>query len=232
MRWNSFSAPLRRGLMTSRIGRSALLVLLATVGLPVGLLGLGTALADPPPTRSALTAPTSTPPSTDGPVVVIVTSMGEIKVRLFPDKAPVSVANFLSYVDERFYDGTIFHRVSEGYVVQGGGFTANFVKKDTRAPIKNESGNGISNRRGTIAMARINLVDSATSQFFINVAENTFLDHKNETTRGYGYAVFGEVISGMDVVDRIAAVKTGTRGPFPAECPLENIVIVSIARAN
>ncbi len=159
------------------------------------------------------------------------TSMGEITIRLFPDKAPISVANFLSYVDEGFYNGTIFHRVTEGYVIQGGGFTTNMVKKETRPPIKNEAGNGLSNRRGTVAMARINLVDSATSQFFINIADNTFIDHKNDTPKDFGYAVFGEVISGMDVVDRISAVKTGSRGPFPADCPLESVTIVSITRA-
>ncbi len=203
------------------------------------LLGHGIAQADDPP-RASLTAPTqdrtaaSSGPTaaSSGPTVVMNTTMGEIQIRLFPDRAPVSVANFLSYVDDGFYNGTIFHRVSEGYVIQGGGFTATFQKKETRAPIKNEAGNGLSNRRGSMAMARINLVDSATSQFFINVADNSFIDHKNETTRGYGFAVFGEVVSGMEVVDRIAAVKTGTRGPFPAECPLETVTILTVTRGN
>jgi cyclophilin family peptidyl-prolyl cis-trans isomerase len=223
-------------LPTMQRSPSNILLRLVAAGLAAGVLA-SAALADQPTPRAALTPPNTAPNAnahagTNGPVVVMKTSMGEIKVRLFPDKAPTSVENFLQYVDDRFYDGTIFHRVSEGYVVQGGGFTTNFAKKETRAPIKNEAGNGLSNHRGTVAMARINLVDSATSQFFVNVADNTFLDHKNETTRGFGYAVFGEVIEGMDVVDRIAAVKTGTKGPFPAECPLENVTILSIARAN
>ena len=230
-RWNRSFASLRSALATSPSWQLSLSVLCLTLALPAG-----TAFADPQP-RASLTnqaAPTTalTATPTSGPEVLMRTSLGDIKIRLFPDKAPVSVENFLQYVNERFYDGTIFHRVSEGYVVQGGGFTANFAKKETRGPIKNEAGNGLSNRRGTVAMARVNIVDSATSQFFINVADNTFLDHKNETTRGYGYAVFGQVISGMEVVDRIASVKTGTQGPFPTECPLENVVIVSISRAD
>jgi cyclophilin family peptidyl-prolyl cis-trans isomerase len=183
-----------------------------------------------PKTGSAPGATQATAPSPGGPQVLVRTSMGDITIRLFPDKAPISVANFLSYVDEGFYNGTIFHRVTEGYVIQGGGFTTNMVKKETRAPIKNEAGNGLSNRRGTVAMARINLVDSATSQFFINFADNTFLDHKNDTPKDFGYAVFGEVVSGMDVVDRISAVKTGSRGPFPTDCPLANVTILSITR--
>jgi cyclophilin family peptidyl-prolyl cis-trans isomerase len=203
-------------------------------------LGLRSALvAAQPAGAQSLTPPSSgsprqapAPSAATGPQVLMRTSMGDITIRLFPDKAPISVANFLSYVDEGFYNGTIFHRVSEGYVVQGGGFTSNMTKKDTRPPIKNEAGNGLSNRRGTVAMARINLVDSATSQFFINVADNTFIDHKNDTPRDFGYAVFGEVVSGMEVVDRISAVKTGSKGPFPGECPLESVTILSITRAG
>lgn len=182
---------------------------------------------------AALTAPAQAGKQAgENPVVVVKTSMGEVKIRLFQDKAPVSVANFLSYVDEKFYDGTIFHRVIDTFMVQGGGFNADLTKKETKAPIKNEATNGISNRRGTVAMARTNIVDSATSQFFINVADNTFLDHKNGTPRDYGYAVFGEVIAGMEVVDRIKAVKTGAKGPFSSDCPIEPVLIQSVRRAD
>jgi len=192
---------------------------------------LATARAEEKP--AALTAPAQAGKQAgEDPVVVVKTAMGEIKIRLFQDKAPISVANFLSYVDDRFYDGTIFHRVIDTFMVQGGGFTADLAKKETKAPIKNEATNGLSNKRGTVAMARTNIVDSATSQFFINVADNTFLDHKNGTPRDYGYAVFGEVISGMDVVDRIKAVKTGAKGPFSSDCPLEPVLIQSIRRTD
>jgi cyclophilin family peptidyl-prolyl cis-trans isomerase len=145
------------------------------------------------------------------PVVDIETSMGTIKVELFPDKAPVSVGNFLSYVREGFYDGLIFHRVIRGFMIQGGGFTKEMKeRRATRSPIKNEAGNGLKNERGTLAMARTNVVDSATAQFFINVVKNDFLDHVDDTPRGYGYAVFGRVVEGMDVVDKIVSVETGT----------------------
>ncbi len=192
---------------------------------------LPTARAEEKPT--ALTAPAQAgKPAGENPVVAVKTSMGDLKIRLFQDKAPISVANFLSYVDDRFYDGTVFHRVIESFMVQGGGFTADLAKKETKAPIKNEATNGLSNKMGTVAMARTNIVDSATSQFFINVADNTFLDHKNGTPRDYGYAVFGEVISGMDVVERIKAVKTGAKGAFSSDCPLEPVTILSIRRAD
>jgi peptidyl-prolyl cis-trans isomerase A (cyclophilin A) len=137
------------------------------------------------------------------------TGMGNVKVRLDPQKAPISVHNFLDYVKGGFYKGTIFHRVIPGFMVQGGGFTADMQEKQTRAPIKNEAGNGLKNERGTIAMARTMIVDSATAQFFINVADNGFLNHRDNSMQGFGYAVFGKVIEGMDVVDRIAKVKTG-----------------------
>jgi peptidyl-prolyl cis-trans isomerase A (cyclophilin A) len=143
------------------------------------------------------------------PVVLVETSMGNVKIRLDPQKAPISVQNFIDYVKGGFYKGTIFHRVIPGFMIQGGGFTADMKEKQTRAPIKNEAGNGLKNERGTIAMARTMIVDSATAQFFINVADNGFLNHRDNSMQGYGYAVFGKVIDGMDVVDRIAAVKTG-----------------------
>jgi peptidyl-prolyl cis-trans isomerase A (cyclophilin A) len=142
-------------------------------------------------------------------VVLMETSMGNVKIRLDPQKSPISVQNFIDYVKGGFYKGTIFHRVIPGFMIQGGGFTADMQEKQTRAPIKNEAGNGLKNERGTIAMARTMIVDSATAQFFINVVDNGFLNHRDNSMQGYGYAVFGKVIDGMDVVDRIAAVKTG-----------------------
>lgn len=141
--------------------------------------------------------------------VVIETTMGDIEVALDAAKAPVTVANFLSYVDEGFYNGTIFHRVIPRFMIQGGGFTPQMEQKKTRDPIKNEADNGLKNKRGTIAMARTMVVDSATAQFFINTVDNAFLDFRSPDIRGYGYAVFGNVVSGMDVVDAISGVKTG-----------------------
>jgi peptidyl-prolyl cis-trans isomerase A (cyclophilin A) len=143
-----------------------------------------------------------------GPVILMETSMGNVKIRLDAQKAPVSVKNFLDYVKGGFYKGTIFHRVIPGFMVQGGGFTADMQEKQTKGQIKNEAGNGLKNDRGTIAMARTMIVDSASAQFFINVVDNGFLNHRDNSMQGYGYAVFGKVIQGMDVVDRIAAVKT------------------------
>jgi cyclophilin family peptidyl-prolyl cis-trans isomerase len=155
------------------------------------------------------------------PVVVITTSMGEITVQLDAEKAPLSVANFLEYVKSGHYNGTIFHRVIKGFMVQGGGMTADMREKPTRAPIKNEAANGLKNERGTLAMARTGEVDSATSQFFINTGtKNAFLDHK---VRDYGYAVFAKVVGGMDVVDKIESVKTA-----PGDVPVEPVVIKSI----
>lgn len=164
------------------------------------------------------------------PVVLVKTAMGDIKIRLNRDKAPLSVANFLAYVDDKFYDGTIFHRVVDSRLIQGGAYNPDFTKRQTKPPIKNEAENGLSNQRGTIAMARTNILDSATSQFFINVVDNPYYDHRSP--REFGYAVFGEVIEGMDVVDKIAAVKTGPRGPLPADCPLQPISIISVRRVE
>jgi len=159
------------------------------------------------------------------PVVIMETSNGTIHLELNPKKAPISVENFLSYVKEGFYDGLIFHRVMKGFMIQGGGFTADLVQKPTHDPIKNEAGNGLKNTRGTIAMARTGIVDSATSQFFINVVDNAFLNHKDETARGFGYCVFGKVTEGMDVVDKIRSVKTTTKGPHQ-NVPAEPVTIV------
>jgi peptidyl-prolyl cis-trans isomerase A (cyclophilin A) len=147
------------------------------------------------------------------PVVILTTSLGVIKIELNPEKAPISVENFLGYVDDGFYDGTIFHRVIPNFMVQGGGMAANGAKKTTKAQIKNEADNGLLNERGTIVMARTQAKDSATAQFFINVVDNAFLNHGG---RDFGYAVFGKVTEGMDVADKIAAVKTG-RGDVPVE---------------
>ena len=162
----------------------------------------------------------------NNPVVLMKTGMGEIKIELYPDKAPVTVENFLGYVKDGFYDNTIFHRVIPGFMAQGGGFVSGMSQKDTKDPIKNEAANGLKNERGTIAMARTAIVDSATAQFFINVVNNDFLNYVNDTQRGFGYCVFGKVIEGMDVVDKIISVPTTTFGPF-GDVPQEEVVIIS-----
>jgi cyclophilin family peptidyl-prolyl cis-trans isomerase len=161
------------------------------------------------------------------PIVEIDTSLGKIKVELNPDKAPVTVKNFLGYVDDKFYDGTIFHRVigrGSPKMVQGGGMEKGMKPKKTKDPIKLESGNGLSNKRGTIAMARTGVPDSATAQFYINHQDNLYLDKSPDSD---GYAVFGKVIDGLDVVDKIASVKTGAR-----DVPVEDVVIKSIRRVE
>lgn len=169
-------------------------------------------------------------PKSKDPVVILETSSGVIKLELNQEKAPVTVENFLAYVNEGFYDGLIFHRVIKGFMVQGGGFLPEMkMKNPTRLPIKNEGDNGLKNDRGTVAMARTSVVDSATSQFFINVVDNTFLNHRDTTPRGYGYAVFGKVIEGMDVVDNIQNVSTGQVQRFK-DVPLEPVIITK-ARA-
>lgn len=140
--------------------------------------------------------------------VVFETTEGTFEVECMTDKAPITCKNFFDYVDAGFYNGTIFHRVIPGFVIQGGGFTEDLTKKDTRAPIKNEADNGIKNARGTLSMARTNVVDSATSQFFVNLVDNAMLDHRSKDDRGFGYAVFAKVSKGMDVVDKIKDVET------------------------
>jgi peptidyl-prolyl cis-trans isomerase B (cyclophilin B) len=161
------------------------------------------------------------------PVVTLSTSMGDVRIELFADKAPITTENFLRYVSEGFYDGLIFHRVIPGFMVQGGGLDAQMRQKPTKTPIKNEAGNGVKNKTGTVAMARTNVIDSATAQFFINVKDNDFLDHRNESAEGFGYAVFGHVIGGMDVVRKIEKVRTGSRGGHQ-DVPVEAVVIHSI----
>lgn len=162
------------------------------------------------------------------PTVVMTTSKGEIHIELAEDKAPASVANFLSYVEDKHYDGTIFHRVIGNFMIQGGGFTADMKQKDTKPAIQNEADNGLSNKRGTIAMARTSAPHSATSQFFINVVDNNFLNFSAKTQRGWGYAVFGKVVKGMDVVDKIRAVPTGPAGPFRRDAPRDTVTINSV----
>lgn len=166
------------------------------------------------------------------PKVMFETSLGQIMLELNPQKAPVSVENFLGYVKSGYYNGTIFHRVIQGFMIQGGGFDKNLSQKETKDPIVNEAGNGLKNSRGTISYARTSVVNSATSQFFINHADNAFLDHRDNTDQGFGYAVFGKVVKGMDVVDKIAAVKTGIGANGMADVPVTPVLILSAAIAE
>ncbi len=177
------------------------------------------------PISSLLAAPAAAPVK-----VQIDTNMGAIVLQLDPAKAPITVANFLKYVDDGFYTNTIFHRVIDGFMIQGGGFTRDFHKKDTRAPILNEADNGLKNTRGTIAMARTFEPHSATAQFFINVVDNPFLDHTDKTPRGWGYCVFGHVIAGMDVVDKIRQLPTTAAGPFNKDVPSPSVIITAVKR--
>lgn len=163
------------------------------------------------------------------PVVIFETSMGSFEVELDEVKAPNTVKNFLSYVESKFYNGTIFHRVINNFMIQGGGFDEKMNEKKTKAPIKNEAANGLSNSVGTIAMARTGNPHSATAQFFINVSDNTYLNHRDTSDGGYGYAVFGKVISGMHVINRIKTVKTGNIGPH-SNVPMDAVVIKSARR--
>ncbi len=165
------------------------------------------------------------------PRVRIVTNMGTIVAVLYADKAPETVKNFLRYVDEGFYNGTVFHRVISSFMIQGGGFDTNLQKKPTHEPIRNEAGNGLKNKRGTLAMARTMDPHSATAQFFINVVDNPFLNYKSpKNGRTFGYAVFGKVIKGMKVVDKIRYVETGPGGPFPKDVPQKPVIIEKIER--
>lgn len=162
------------------------------------------------------------------PQVEVKTNLGSFVVEFYPDKAPKTVANFLEYAREGFYDGTIFHRVIDGFMVQGGGFTPDFTQKKTRPGIQNEAATGLKNDAGTVAMARTRDPHSANAQFFINVADNDFLNYRAPTPRDYGYVAFGRVVKGMDVVKRIAKSKTGRGGPFPTDVPQETVRIESV----
>ncbi len=160
-------------------------------------------------------------------MVTFETTKGNVKIDLYTEKAPVTVDNFLTYVDDGHYDGTIFHRVISGFVIQGGGFTKDMKQKDTRDPITNEADNGLQNLRGTLSMARTQDINSATSQFFVNLSDNDALDHG---IRDFGYAVFAEVVEGMDIIDLIAGVDTGTEGPH-GDVPKEPIFVISAKRS-
>ena len=165
------------------------------------------------------------------PVVIIETSMGTLRAELWADKAPITVSNFLGYVNEKYYDGLIFHRVIPRFMIQGGGFTPDMQQeKGARGPIKNEAKDDVPNARGTLAMARTAVVDSATSQFFINLVDNGFLNHKDNSPQGFGYCAFGKVLEGMDVVDKIGKVPTGRKNGYD-DVPVEPVLIKSIRRA-
>ncbi len=159
--------------------------------------------------------------------VIMQTNMGELTIELDFENAPISSENFLAYVNDGFFDGTIFHRVIPGFMIQGGGFTADMKQKPTKPPIKNEATNGLKNLRGTLTMARTQVVDSATCQFFINLVDNDFLDHRGQSPNAYGYAVFGKVTAGMDIVDSIAKVATGNHGPHQ-DVPTESVIIEKV----
>ena len=204
----------------------AVRLLLVAVLVPAMLVTAACKQKDNSAQNTAQSTPAGDTSETQGgnPVVIISTSKGDIKVELFKNEAPVTVENFLSYVNDGFYDGTVFHRVIPNFMIQGGGFTPDFAQKPTKAPIKNEADNGLKNDRGTLAMARTQVVDSATSQFFVNVVDNDFL---NNGARDFGYAVFGKVVDGMDVVDAIAAVPTSNKG-MHGDVPTEDVVIESV----
>jgi cyclophilin family peptidyl-prolyl cis-trans isomerase len=215
------------GGLSRRVGGGSMMqtVMLAIVSML--LVSVATAQgADPGKSPS----PGRSPSNAKAPRVVMKTSLGEVTIELYADKAPISVKNFLEYVDAKFYDGTTFHRVIPTFMIQGGGFTPDMQQKPTRAPIKNEAGNGLKNTAGTIAMARTGVVDSATSQFFISTVDNVSLDHRDETQPNFGYAVFGKVVGGMDVVKKIAAVPTTSKPPFQ-NVPVTPVVIESIRPA-
>jgi cyclophilin family peptidyl-prolyl cis-trans isomerase len=184
----------------------------------------------PPRTRPVQAPPLQAPadaPAPGNPVVVVSTSLGDITLELFKDRAPVSVENFLQYVTEGFYPDTVFHRVKKGFMIQGGGYSASLAEKPTRPPIQNEATNGLRNARGTLGMARRAALRSATSQFYINLVDNRMLDHTGYTPDEFGYAVFGRVLSGMDAVDRIADVPTKTTADME-DVPVDPVIIKSV----
>ncbi len=216
--------------------------MLAALGLMV-TIGCGGGSA-PPPAEEPKEAPAPAPageepapapsqplPTSGNPIVEMRTSLGTMKIELYPDKAPKTAENFLQYARDGFYDGTIFHRVIEGFMIQGGGFTPDMSEKETRAPIENEAGNGLKNVRGSIAMARTGDPHSASSQFFINTVDNPFLDFTGKTVQGYGYAVFGQVVEGLETLDAIKKVATGSRGGHD-DVPVDVVVIESVRVLN
>ena len=204
-----------------------LLIIAVAIGLGALILMLyGGDTTTKPQTTAPAPAPAAAP-THSGDQVIIRTSMGDIVLELDRSKAPITVDNFLQYASDGFYSGTIFHRVIDGFMIQGGGFTEAFIQKQTRATIKNEADNGLRNSRGTIAMARTSAPDSATAQFFINLVDNHFLNHTAPTQRGWGYAVFGKVTKGMDVVDNIAKVRTAAKNGH-GDVPVNNVIIHSV----
>lgn len=206
------------------MSRSTLLPFTLLLGLLMpGLSGCG---ASEPATQAVSTAPPAGQAA--NPRVLIETSKGNITVEVFPAQAPQSAGNFLNYAKTGFYDGLVFHRVIPGFMIQTGGMTADMQEKPKNAPIQNEADNGLTNLRGTLAMARTADPHSASSQFFINVKDNAFLNHRGQTPQGWGYAVFGQVVDGMDVVDAIVAVPRGNRGPH-GDVPLEPIVMKRVS---
>lgn len=160
------------------------------------------------------------------------TNLGNIVLELYPDRAPKTVENFMQYIDDGFYKNTIFHRVISNFMIQGGGFDITLKQKPTRSPIQNEAANGLKNETGTIAMARTSDPHSATAQFFINVVNNDFLNYKAPSQSGYGYTVFGKVISGIDVIQKIASIPTGSSGPFPSDVPKTSVIIEDIIKLS
>ena len=214
------------------------LLILALVLPAFAFAQTSTAPAKPAAKAPAKTAPAK-PKAADAPAteadktaskVLIKTNLGDMTVELYPDKAPKTVENFLAYVNGKFYDGTIFHRVIDNFVIQGGGFTPELRQKATRPAIPNEAKNGLSNTRGTLAMARTGDPNSATAQFFINVVDNARLDYTSDANGStWGYCVFGKVVSGLDVVDKIKAVPTGAQGPFKSDVPTTPVVIEKIS---
>ena len=210
--------------------QTMLLMLSASMLLMTGCSGSGSTPA--PADKPAPSADGQKPAATaKNRVVRVETNKGVIRIEMFEDKAPITTKNFIDLAGKGFYDGVIFHRVIDGFMIQGGGFDANMRQKPTKAPIKNEAANGLQNKRGTLAMARTAVVDSATSQFFINVKDNGFLDFRAPNPQGFGYCVFGEVVAGMDVVDKIKGVRTGVKAGM-SDVPLETVEIVSVTRAK
>jgi cyclophilin family peptidyl-prolyl cis-trans isomerase len=213
--------------------------MLAALGLVV-TIGCGGG-SPPPPAEESKEAPapaeekpaaeTAATPASTNPRVEMRTSLGTMKIELYPDKAPKTVENFLQYAREGFYDGTVFHRVISGFMIQGGGFTPDMSEKETRAPIENEASNGLKNVRGSLAMARTGDPHSASSQFFINTVDNPFLDFTAETVQGYGYAVFGQVVEGLETLDAIKKVSTGSRDGYD-DVPMSPVVIESVRVLN